>query len=83
MERMVMFRRLDRKADWDHVCCCVFVLPPVCTKMMSWRILSFDDVLPTIGKLLRCALVDGQPGPAAGAMKQRLSWVGGSKGQRT
>ena len=63
LERMVMFRRLDEKTDWDHIYCCVVVLPPVCTRTMGWRILSFDDVLPTFGKPLRCALVDGQPGP--------------------
>ena len=41
------------------------VLPPVCTRTVDWRILSFDDVLPTFGKLLRCVAVGGQPGPAS------------------
>ena len=40
------------------------VLPPVCTRTVSWRSLSFDDVRLPFGKLLRCALVDGEPGPA-------------------
>ena len=64
MQRRVMFRRLDEKTDWDHVCCGSWLLTPVCTRTMSWRILSFDDVLPTFGKPLRCVAVGGQPGPA-------------------
>ena len=40
------------------------VLPPVCTRTKGWRILSFDDVLPTFCKLLRCVAVGGLLRPA-------------------